>query len=122
MSHDPHGGDGDHAAPPRAQRPRIPVTRIGDRRGAESTFLEGPATRVEELRRATAIFFEFMRGFRHMHFIGPCVTVFGSARFPDFHPYYALAREVASELAGEDRKSTRLNSSHGYQSRMPSSA
>ena len=26
------------------------------------------------------------------------------------------------ELVGQDRKSTRLNSSHGYQSRMPSSA
>ncbi|MBU6281914.1 TIGR00730 family Rossman fold protein [bacterium] len=100
MSLHPGGeGDGDHAAPPRVPKPKVPVTRIGDGGRDERSFLEGPATRVEELRRATAIFFEFMRGFRHMHFIGPCVTVFGSARFPDFHPYYALARELGAHLA-----------------------
>jgi uncharacterized protein (TIGR00730 family) len=31
--------------------------------------------------------------------VGPCVTVFGSARFPDGHPYYALARELGARLA-----------------------
>ena len=40
-----------------------------------------------------------MRGFRTLHFVGPCVTVFGSARFPEDHPYYALAREVGARLA-----------------------
>ena len=29
---------------------------------------------------------------------------------------------LSCDLGAEDRKSTRLNSSHGYQSRMPSSA
>jgi hypothetical protein len=45
------------------------------------------------------IFFEFLRGFRALHFVGPCVTVFGSARFPDGHPYYELAREMGRSLA-----------------------
>jgi predicted Rossmann-fold nucleotide-binding protein len=51
------------------------------------------------LGRAIGIFFEIMRGFRKLHFLGPCVTVFGSARFPADHPYYALAREVGQRLA-----------------------
>jgi len=42
---------------------------------------------------------EFIRGFRVLHFVGPCVTVFGSARFKEDHPYYALAREVGRGLA-----------------------
>lgn len=42
---------------------------------------------------------EFIRGFRTLHFVGPCVTVFGSARFKEDHPYYSLAREVGSALA-----------------------
>src|SRR5262247_1815256 len=62
-------------------------------------FLEGPQRRLAELARATRIFFEFLRGFRALHFAGPCVTVFGSARFTDSHPYYALARQVGAELA-----------------------
>ena len=33
--------------------------------------------------------------------MGPCVTVFGSARFEEDHPYYELAREVGRRLVGE---------------------
>jgi hypothetical protein len=62
-------------------------------------FLEGPQRRAEELARATRIFFEFLRGFRALHFAGPCVTVFGSARFTENHPYYHLARRTGAELA-----------------------
>ena len=62
-------------------------------------FLEGPQPRGFALIRALRIFAEFMRGFRAMHFIGPCVTVFGSARFGRDHPYYAMAREVGACLA-----------------------
>lgn len=62
-------------------------------------FLQGPQARSFELGRALRIFREFMRGFRALHFIGPCVTVFGSARFEEDHPYYQMAREVGAELA-----------------------
>ena len=41
-----------------------------------------------------------MRGFRRLHFVGPCVTVFGSARFGETTRYYALARETGRSLAG----------------------
>ncbi len=40
-----------------------------------------------------------MRGFRTLHFVGPCVTVFGSARIKEDQPYYGLTRELGSELA-----------------------
>lgn len=62
-------------------------------------FLEGPQRRLAELARATGIFFEFLRGFRALHFAGPCVTIFGSARFTEIHPYYRVARQVGAELA-----------------------
>ena len=41
---------------------------------------------------------DFIAGFRALHFVGPCVTVFGSARYCADHPYYALARDVGSRL------------------------
>ena len=62
-------------------------------------FLAGPQPRLFELLRALRIFVEFIRGFRALHFAGPCVTVFGSARFSETHRYYELARRVGSLLA-----------------------
>ena len=62
-------------------------------------FLEVPQRRGFELARALHIFFEFLRGFRVLHFVGPCVTVFGSARFHEAHPHYRLARDIGSRLA-----------------------
>lgn len=66
---------------------------------AEQRFLEGPKGRLFELRRALRIFAEMMRGFRHLHFVGPCVTFFGSARFDADHDYYRLARATAALTA-----------------------
>lgn len=62
-------------------------------------FLEGPRGRWAELARVFRIFFEFVKGFRGLHFVGPCVTVFGSARFKADHPYYELGRAVGREIA-----------------------
>lgn len=62
-------------------------------------FLEGPQPRGFELRRALRIFLEILHGFRALHFVGPCVTVFGSARFTEEQAYYQLAREVGFRLA-----------------------
>ena len=42
---------------------------------------------------------EFIRGFRSLHFIGPCITVFGSARFNEETPYYQKARAIGAEAA-----------------------
>jgi len=62
-------------------------------------FLSGPRARLEELARVIRIAGEFIKGFRRLHFVGPCVTVFGSARFQEDHPYYVLAREIGRRLA-----------------------
>jgi uncharacterized protein (TIGR00730 family) len=65
----------------------------------ERVFLKGPQPRRWELWMLGRILREFLRGFRVLHFVGPCVTVFGSARFAEDHPYYRLAREVGSRLS-----------------------
>ncbi|HJZ54040.1 MAG TPA: TIGR00730 family Rossman fold protein [Gemmataceae bacterium] len=62
-------------------------------------FLEGPQTRGFDLWSAVKVFREMIYGFRKLHFVGPCVTVFGSARFDHTHPCYQLAREVGRLLA-----------------------
>ncbi len=63
------------------------------------SFLEGPFDRLTELTRALRIFAEVVRGFRSLHFVGPCVTVFGSARFPEDHRYYELGRDMGRRIA-----------------------
>jgi hypothetical protein len=65
----------------------------------EVRFLSGPQARGSELRRLLRILMEFIRGFRVFHFVGPCVTVFGSARFGEGHRYYEVARGIGHQLA-----------------------
>jgi uncharacterized protein (TIGR00730 family) len=66
----------------------------------DSVFLEGPKSRGYELRFAWRVFREFIHGFRTLHFVGPCITVFGSARFKEDHPHYQSAREFGRQIAG----------------------
>ena len=61
--------------------------------------LEGPKSRSSELLFSFRIWWEFIKGFRALHFVGPCVTVFGSARFKEGHRYYRLAREMGKQIA-----------------------
>jgi len=80
--------------------PGLPAAR--GRPGAsarEIRFLEGPQSRRFELSGALRVFLEMLRGMRAFHFAGPCVTVFGSARFPEGHPNYELAREMGRRIA-----------------------
>lgn len=65
----------------------------------EQIFLEGPQSRSRELIFTVKVLFEFIKGFRKFHFLGPCATVFGSARFTEDHPYYEKAREMGGVLA-----------------------
>ena len=67
--------------------------------GAEKLFLAGRRSREADLESAVRFFLEFLRGFESFTFKQPCVTVFGSARFPESHRYYQLAREVGAALA-----------------------
>lgn len=66
---------------------------------SEIKFLEGPQNRWQELTFSVKVLFEFIKGFRALHFVGPCVTVFGSARFKDGHPFYEVAEELSAKIA-----------------------
>ena len=87
--------------------PREPKTRnlaelharFGANKTEEARFLAGRHSRVYEALRVFKIMVEFIRGFRALHFIGPTVTVFGSARFESEHRYCKLARETGHRLA-----------------------
>jgi uncharacterized protein (TIGR00730 family) len=61
--------------------------------------LQGPQSRRFEIGHAFKIFFEYLKGLRALHFVGPCVTVFGSARIGEGEPAYALGRETGARLA-----------------------
>lgn len=86
-----------HAVDPTAT-PGVPDPSTAADRD-EQLLLSGPRSRLEELFRTGRIVAEFIRGFRALHFSGPAVTVFGSARFPESHRYYQLAREVGRRLS-----------------------
>lgn len=66
---------------------------------ADGVLLEGPHSRLQELWLVVRSVLDFIAGFRALHFVGPCVTVFGSARYPSSHPYYALGREIGAGIA-----------------------
>lgn len=65
----------------------------------ERKFLSGPLSRFNEFKMAVRVFVEFIKGFRALHFLGPCITVFGSARFDENHEYYKTTVELGKELA-----------------------
>ncbi len=65
----------------------------------ESVYLDGPKPRMNEFFFAWDIFWQFIKGFRTLHFVGPCITVFGSARFKEGDKYYEAAREFGKRIA-----------------------
>jgi uncharacterized protein (TIGR00730 family) len=79
--------------PPQASSPLAGDHGISDR-----VLLEGPHSRRKELVLLWRVFRDFVRGFRELHFVGPCVTVFGSARISSDNPAYEMARETGRRL------------------------
>lgn len=65
----------------------------------QSVYLDGPKPRINEFLFAWDVFRQFIRGFRTLHFVGPCITVFGSARFAEGHMYYEAAREFGKRIS-----------------------
>jgi uncharacterized protein (TIGR00730 family) len=63
------------------------------------SYLEGPKSRGREFKFTLDVMFQFIRGFRKLHFVGPCITVFGSARFDENHKYYSMGREVGKMVS-----------------------
>jgi len=88
--------------------PKTSVAEIPDLSGsaltvsaqrADELFLEGPRSRLDEFVTVLRVIRDFLRGFRVLHFVGPCVTVFGSARVKAGTPNYELARQVGAAVA-----------------------
>jgi uncharacterized protein (TIGR00730 family) len=62
-------------------------------------YLEGPKSRSSEFIFTIKVVLQFIKGFRKLHFVGPCVTIFGSARFPKGHEFYVMAEQVGHDIA-----------------------
>ena len=77
------------------------LKRILARESASSdrVLFEGPHSRSREFVTLFRAMRDLLRGFRALHFVGPCITVFGSARFLESHPYYGVARELARRVS-----------------------
>ena len=84
----------DLVTPQEKQKDEVFCKQLVDR-----ALLHGPNRRLKELAQVFGVAREFIAGFRALHFVGPCITVFGSARFEENHPYYKLAREMGAAIA-----------------------
>ena len=65
----------------------------------DSFFIQGPHTRTSEFWQVLKVLRDFFRGFRTLHFVGPCVTVFGSARVTEESEFYKDAQELGKKIA-----------------------
>ena len=63
-------------------------------------FLAGPRSRFHDLGTIFRVGADFLRAFRTLHFVGPAVTVFGSARTQPGTTYYEMATEIGAAIAG----------------------
>ena len=66
---------------------------------SEIRFLDGPQSRWKEFKFTLSVLREFIKGFRTLHFVGPCVCVFGSARFKEDHEVYKQSQKLSGEIA-----------------------
>src|ERR1700756_2772241 len=86
-------------APARERPPTTGSSMTAPPQRADEIFLEGPRSRFDELITLFRVLLDFLRGFRVLHFVGPCVTVFGSARVKEGQPTYELARKMGAAIA-----------------------
>lgn len=83
-----------------AQMPQRETTVKKDREILEDGYvLHGPRSKFKELVFSVKVWWETFKGVRKLHNVGPCVSIFGSARFKEDHPHYTMARQVAGEVS-----------------------
>ncbi len=85
----------DEPTRPGDDRPIDPITSAPL---ADRFLLEGPRSRTSEFVTLLQVVRDFLRGFRVLHFVGPCVTIFGSARTRPEDPSYQLARQMGAAI------------------------
>lgn len=66
---------------------------------SESRFVQGPLSRFKELVFMFKVLYTFIRAFQKMYGIGPCVTIFGSARFGPEMDHYKDAERIGAAIA-----------------------
>ena len=66
---------------------------------AERRYLRGAQSRAFELVHGLALAHEYARGLRALRGVGPCITVFGSARLGEGDPAYSTGRITGGLLA-----------------------
>jgi uncharacterized protein (TIGR00730 family) len=66
---------------------------------SDRSLLSGPRSRWADFCTLFRVSLDFVRAFRALHFVGPCVTIFGSARVKPGSRYYELAREMGAASA-----------------------
>jgi uncharacterized protein (TIGR00730 family) len=93
------GGPAHSVGPPEPATTPPPSPHEPEAGADDRVFLEGPHSRLLEIRLLARALRDFVRGFRALHFVGPCITIFGSARFGESHPYYEIAREVGRRVS-----------------------
>lgn len=89
-----HSAPVTHASPAEIRADEHFHSQLEDR-----ALLGGPNRRLHDLKLLWSVVKDFMRGFRSLHFVGPCITVFGSARFKEDHPSYQLAQKMGAAIA-----------------------
>ncbi|MFT3989984.1 MAG: TIGR00730 family Rossman fold protein [Luteolibacter sp.] len=87
--------DPDQKATPR----EIAEQEIFELETADSSLLSGPRSRVHDFFTLWRVWRDLLRAFRVLHFAGPCVTIFGSARTVKGSKYYELAKEMGAACA-----------------------
>ncbi len=86
-------------ARPVANTPAEDSSDSAKRSLADYHLLEGPHSRTGEFLTLLNVLRDYLRGLRVLHFVGPCVTVFGSARTKETDPAYQKAREIGAAIA-----------------------
>ncbi|OGO56422.1 MAG: Rossman fold protein, TIGR00730 family [Chloroflexi bacterium RBG_16_72_14] len=105
-----HDTEEHHPSPRSMRRGRVTMrpeaaARLDTKRPTEdekllgSPVAERPAFLETDTWRTLRILSEFVEGFEALAGVGPAVAVFGSARTPEGHPTYELARRIGAELA-----------------------
>ena len=86
--------------------PDTPIMNTKDKSGTPPVikakrplYLDGPQSRSYELRFAWKVFRQILAGNRALYFSGPCITVFGSARFKEDNPFYLAAYEFGKRIS-----------------------
>lgn len=66
---------------------------------SDRSLLAGPRGRIRDLLTLLHVGLDLIRAFRALHFVGPCVTIFGSARTVPDSKYYELAKKMGEACA-----------------------